>query len=392
MSAETAGRVRVVLFNGVCVRHDAISYSLRLKLDFFRSLRDAGHPVDVKAFVQGTDYADPDVEVRSLYGLIRDPAFSRADVLIYEFGIDYELFDSLFLLRGDQRSLGVYHNVTPLELVDSSHARKAVERGLLVRRNLGELDYVSCDSDFNRSDLIDCGIPPEKLGILPLPPRASLGPPLARSSNGPVDLLFVGRLVRAKGVDDLLEAVALLAAGGERNFRLTLAGSALFSDEGMMAAIDEAAGGQGVGRIRLVVDPDDATLDDLYRRSSVFVLPSHHEGYCLPVLEAFQAGCQVVASDAGNLPSIVAGLGQIVPTGDTRALASALRGAIAATRASEDDDAAAIPVATGALPPDAWRDAVAGHVARHSRAAYDRSFLEVLQQVGVELGDALVAA
>ncbi len=54
--------IRVALLNGVCVRHDAISYSLRLKLELLRSLRDTGHEVEVRAFVQGTDLDDPDIK------------------------------------------------------------------------------------------------------------------------------------------------------------------------------------------------------------------------------------------------------------------------------------------------------------------------------------------
>jgi hypothetical protein len=116
--------IRVALLNGVCVRHDAISYSLRLKLDLLRSLRDAGHDVEVSAFVHGTDLDDPDVHVRSLADLVREPAFAAADLVVYEFGINYDLFDSLFLLREEQRSVGVYHNLTPPELIYSARGRE----------------------------------------------------------------------------------------------------------------------------------------------------------------------------------------------------------------------------------------------------------------------------
>jgi glycosyltransferase involved in cell wall biosynthesis len=383
--ARPKDTVDVVLLNGICVRHDAISYSLRLKLDLLRSMRDSGYPLTVRAFVQGTDYEDPDIHIRSLHDLILDPDFVSADVVIYEFGIGYELFDSLFLLRGDQRSIGVYHNVTPLELVDRPSDRTAVECGLLVRRNLGELDLVACDSDFNRQDLLDCGLSEEMLSVLELPPRVSPGGHHREPwSSDPVEVLFVGRLVRAKGIFDLLDAVSVLAAEGESGFRLTLAGSGLFSDETVVESIRAAAAGPVA--IRLLSDPGDRQLDALYRNSSVFVLPSHHEGYCLPVLEAFHSGCQVVASDAGNLPSIVAGLGQITATGDAAALAAALRAAIAATRASTRRSDTTIPTVGGRLLRSAWQDAVTQHLAAHSLASYERAFLDLLGLVGVDLG------
>jgi glycosyltransferase involved in cell wall biosynthesis len=374
--------IRVALLNGVCVRHDAISYSLRLKLDLLRSLRDAGHDVEVSAFVHGTDLDDPDVHVRSLADLVREPAFAAADLVVYEFGINYDLFDSLFLLREEQRSVGVYHNLTPPELIDSARGREDVERGQLLRHNLDLLDHVACVSEFNRQDLLDCGFAEERLSVLPLPPRASLPRVDAPEwSVDPVEILFVSRLVRAKGVHDLLEAAALLRAEGESGFRLTLAGSARFSDEDVIGSIrstDETW-------FRLITDPDDASLESLYRTSSVFALPSYHEGYCLPVLEAFHAGCQVVTSDAGNLPAIGGGLGQVVATGDVQALAQALRRAIAATRASHGDEPRLVPAANGDLELTEWLDRVGEHLAMHSWAEYQRSFRAILHGIGVEL-------
>ena len=363
-----AGTLNVALLNGVCVRHDAISYSLRLKLDLLRSLRSAGRQVEVRAFVQGTDYEDPDIHVRSLSELVRDPDFSRSDILVYEFGIDYELFDSIFLLRGDQRSIGIYHNLTPLELVDRPSDRAAVERGLLIRRNLGELDLVASDSEFNRQDLVDCGLDEGRLSVLELPPRTSPRPvrPAAWSGD-PVEVLFVGRLVRAKGI---FRSPARGLAPRRRRLQPLppdpSGESAVLRWRTVIQSVRSAARDSRGVTIRLVSDPDDRELDELYRNSSVFVIPSHHEGYCLPVLEAFHSGCQVVASDAGNLPSIVASLGQIVPTGERAALATALREAIAASRTPADDLDTTIPTVAGLVSRSAWQRAVAGSTSRRT--------------------------
>jgi glycosyltransferase involved in cell wall biosynthesis len=382
--------VRVALLSGACVRYDAISYSMWLKLELLRSLRDAGYPVDVRAFVQGTDLDDPDIRVRSLRDLVLDPDFSSSDVVVYEYGIAYELFDSLFLLRDHQRSVGIYHNLTPLEFVQWPAGRKGVRDGVLRRQNLARLDHVACDSEFNRQDLVDCGLPEERLSVLSLPPRVSL--PGANSvdwSADPVELLFVGRLVKAKGVHDLLEAVRLLGAEGESGFRLTLAGSVRWSEADTIELARKAAADSRTGAIRITVDPDDAKLERLYRDSSVFVMPSYHEGYCLPVLEAFHARCQVVASDAGNLPEIVCGLGQHVEAGNVPALAKALRRAIEGARAVRADQGAErVPTAGGELALDEWIEAVERHVERHSRERYVQEFLRILRGVGDELATA----
>jgi hypothetical protein len=54
------------------------------------------------------------------------------------------------------------------------------------------------------------------------------------------------------------------------------------------------------------------------------VLPSHYEGYGLPVVEALSQGCVTVASDAGSLPEIAAGHAVFFRRGDGEALSSIL--------------------------------------------------------------------
>ncbi|MGA2186662.1 MAG: glycosyltransferase [Bryobacteraceae bacterium] len=61
-----------------------------------------------------------------------------------------------------------------------------------------------------------------------------------------------------------------------------------------------------------------------YQAADVFVIPSYHEDFCVPVLEALSCGCMVVGYDAGNLLNITAGLARLVPCGDRRLLADAL--------------------------------------------------------------------
>ncbi len=254
-----------------------------------------------------------------------------------------------------------------------------------MRHNLGLLDHVACDSEFNMQDLLDCGLPDERLSVLGLPPRVSL--PRVETPNwtdDPVEILFVGRLVRAKGVHDLLDAAALLRAEAGTDFRVTFAGGALFSDEEVVESIGTAAGSDPAC-MRLISDPDDRTLESLYRASSVLALPSYHEGYCLPVLEALHAGCQVVTYDAGNLPSVVGGLGQVVDTGDVQGLAQALRRAVAAARASHGREPRNVPTTDGDLELTKWLDGVREHLAKHSLELYQRSFRELLRGIGVDL-------
>ena len=69
---------------------------------------------------------------------------------------------------------------------------------------------------------------------------------------------------------------------------------------------------------------DDQALLALYRNAYASVLPSHYEGYGLPVVEALSQGCVTVASDAGSLPEIAAGHAVFFRRGDGEALSSIL--------------------------------------------------------------------
>lgn len=60
----------------------------------------------------------------------------------------------------------------------------------------------------------------------------------------------------------------------------------------------------------------DRDLAALYRLAAVLVMPSHYEGFGLPVLEALRAGTPVVTSGKGGLVE-VAGDAAVVPPGHT---------------------------------------------------------------------------
>jgi alpha-1,3-rhamnosyl/mannosyltransferase len=68
----------------------------------------------------------------------------------------------------------------------------------------------------------------------------------------------------------------------------------------------------------------DAELAALYRGAGVLAVPSLHEGFGLPVLEALACGAPVVATAAGNLAALAAEAAVLVPPGDATTLAAAI--------------------------------------------------------------------
>jgi glycosyltransferase involved in cell wall biosynthesis len=152
-----------------------------------------------------------------------------------------------------------------------------------------------------------------------LPQRGADGADCADCAE-PGRILFLGRVEAAKGVTELLDAVALLAPRFP-TLRLVLAGS------GDLGAWRRAAVERGIGElVELAGWCDAAARTEQLARASVFCLPSHAEGLPMALLEAMAAGKAVVASRVGGIPEAVreGDNGLLVPPRDAPALATAL--------------------------------------------------------------------
>lgn len=143
--------------------------------------------------------------------------------------------------------------------------------------------------------------------------------PEGRSADHP-EVLTVSRLWKheAKGIDALIEALALcrpavhLTIVGEGEDRLRL---------------EQVAQEKGVAsRVTFTGHVDDALLVELYRRCTLFALPSAREGFGLVFLEAMAAGKPVVAARAAAVPELVRDreTGLLVPLDDPHAMAQAI--------------------------------------------------------------------
>jgi D-inositol-3-phosphate glycosyltransferase len=147
-------------------------------------------------------------------------------------------------------------------------------------------------------------------------------------------VLFVGRIEPLKGIDTLLEAVALLKQENvPRKGPIFLAVIGGDSEESPDPTSEEMARLQ---ELRSHLDIDDTvtflgrrnqdTLQYYYSASEIVVVPSHYESFGLVALEAMACGTPVVASETGGLVFLVRDgeTGFHVPAGDAQALADRL--------------------------------------------------------------------
>jgi len=404
LGTRADGPLKVALYSGIYVRHDAVSNSLHAKLEALRRLLALGAPIELTVFTHASDLAAPEIRVvPSVSRLVGTEEFWSADVHIFEFGMYYDLFDSMFVIPDDRPKLVIEHNTTPPELVDLPEVRAGCQLALVQRHNLRLAGRVACVSEFNLAMARSVGVPEDRLSVLHLPPahEARLAPRTFGGADGgarPVRLLFVGRLVRAKGVGDLLAMAERLWASRPGQFTLDLVGSPTFSDPEVFEAVERSlADHGGAGDLRLHASLSEADMAAMFKASDLLVIPSYHEGYCVPVIEALAAGCHVVGYDAGNLPNVVAGLGQLVPTGDVAALGDAVGRFIDRARAAgRRGTPISVPTAGGDVDETAWLAAVRAHLADYTAAHFERTFLELFAQLAQDspkgLSPALEAA
>lgn len=132
---------------------------------------------------------------------------------------------------------------------------------------------------------------------------------------------FVGRLVRAKGVELLLEALARLPS----RFRL------LFVGDGPLAmTLRETAAARGcAARVTFAGSVSHEEVPRCLREMHVLVLPSLSmpewtEQFGHVLIEGMACALPVIGSDSGAIPEVIGDAGLVVPEGDVAALAEAL--------------------------------------------------------------------
>ena len=70
----------------------------------------------------------------------------------------------------------------------------------------------------------------------------------------------------------------------------------------------------------------DEELHDLYRRASVYVQASRHEGFGLAVAEAMLAGCVPVVMNVTAMPEVVGDAGVLIESQEPEAVAAGVQG------------------------------------------------------------------
>lgn len=155
---------------------------------------------------------------------------------------------------------------------------------------------------------------------------------LRRAPNSQPVVAFLGRLVRLKGVDVLLRAIASL----EQGCRLLVAGAGPEAQ-----ALRKLAQNLGV-EVSWLGEVRGLQRDELLAEASIIVIPSleiagRREGMPVVAIEALAAGAQLIVSETGGLREVPKELCHSVKANDPQALCSCLQQVLKGRRAEDPD-------------------------------------------------------
>lgn len=191
-----------------------------------------------------------------------------------------------------------------------------------IREDIDGADFVVVNSRFVADQFVAVGWPSDRVHVVYLGVDDAflrhVGTPVREPQEGPLRLMYAGRLEAGKGANVLLDGLGTMTV---IDWRLTIAGP-------VAADIRRRHG-------RLLGDPRVTLLGTINRRelanhmldSEIFLFPSFAEGSARVVFEAMASGCFVITTRESGTVVKDGVHGSLVPAGDTEELRSALAAA-----------------------------------------------------------------
>lgn len=258
------------------------------------TLRKTGYTSEIFAYNH-----DPRLAGEVRYFAELEEEMGPDDILIYHYSLSSPL--SLLYMELNCRKILIYHNITPHRFFYDTNPTLAKEC-YMGRRFLPDLapytDLALGDSSYNEAELREAGY--KRTGVLPImidferlktPPSPSFSHAFA---DGKKNILFVGRIINNKKYEDIIKVFHYYQKYFNPESRLILAGNYRGFERYYMS-LWELARRLGIRNLVFTGHVSFRELLSLYRTADLFLCMSEHEGFCVPLVEAFFFDVPVVA-------------------------------------------------------------------------------------------------
>ena len=339
MSVRAVHQVLATLGYGDAIGHEVLGIQ--------RVLRTAGYDSEIFVETADTRLEDLTYDYRDLVD-----ASHPDNLLIHHFSIGSRASRVAYALP-DRMAL-VYHNITPPEYFIGVH-KQLVELCWKGRRELkayvDRCDLALGDSEFNRQELEAIGFP--DTGVLPVVPDFShlaVTPDwriAGQFDDERTNLLFVGRMIPNKRIENVISIFHAYRTHFNPQSRLLLVGSH-GGFEKYLTMLHQLVATLGTPDVYFSGHVSNEELTAYYDVADLFLCASEHEGFCVPLVEAFQMRVPVVALAATAVPATLDGGGVLYNDRDPHHVA-ALVDAVLSDQAIADSVLAAQDAALGRL-------------------------------------------
>lgn len=290
---------------------DAIGHET---LGIQRVLRGAGYQSEI--FVETADprLEDLTIDYREMVGNI-----APDDILIHHFSIGSRASRTAYALPG--RMVLVYHNITPPEYFLGVH-KDLVKLCFRGRRELTayipRCELALGDSEYNRAELEGLGFP--NSAVLPVVPdfvhlHGTDSRIAAAFDDEWTNVVFVGRVIPNKKFEDVIRAFHVYRTRHNLRARLLLVGS-YGGFEKYLAMLHALVAKLGTPDVHFLGHVSNEELSSIYDVADLFLCASEHEGFCVPLIEAFYKRVPVLAYAATAVPATMDGGGVLYHTKD----------------------------------------------------------------------------
>jgi glycosyltransferase involved in cell wall biosynthesis len=139
--------------------------------------------------------------------------------------------------------------------------------------------------------------------------------------DGWTNVVFVGRMIANKKIEDVIRYFYAYQTLFNPRSRLLLVG-AQTGFERYNASLNALVAKQGVSHVHFTGHVSDEELVALYDVADLFLCASEHEGFCVPIVEAFYKEVPVLAYAATAVPSTMDGAGVLFEDRDPEHVAT----------------------------------------------------------------------